>query len=453
MEEIKVRVNDYGNSRNLVMLYFDPVSGKRVTKSTGTTDPGEAERFAGEWEKQLRSGLYQAPSKTTWQQFRERYEKEHLATLAPGTQITAGVSLDTLERGLNPDRLIKLTTAVLSQFSAKLRQQGMKDTTLARTLRHIKAALRWAERVGLMPKAPKIDIPKRVKGQTMMRGRPITGEEFDRMIEAVSKVRPHDSAAWVRYLTGLWLSGLRLAESLKLSWEPDAPFSIDLTGRRPVFRIYGEAQKSGRDQLLPMTPDFVQWLEKTFPDKDNRQGRVFELLNLKNGQPLITRGVGEVVSEIGQTAGVVVNKADDKYATAHDLRRSFGTRWAPRVKPATLQLLMRHADIGTTMKYYVAQDAADVADELWAGFGPKDDNKGQIYNKPYNTCPVQGENEIETADDTSTEPDISQRDKEKMRERGFEPRPLSGLDPKCRKFTFVLHGAYRTFGWQPLIWQ
>ena len=37
-----------------------------------------------------------------------------------------------------------------------------------------------------------------------------------------------------------------------------------------------------------------------------------------------------------------------------------------RVKPATLQVLMRHRSIETTMKYYVDQDADDVADELWA---------------------------------------------------------------------------------------
>jgi hypothetical protein len=35
------------------------------------------------------------------------------------------------------------------------------------------------------------------------------------------------------------------------------------------------------------------------------------------------------------------------------------------VKPATLQLLMRHKSIETTLKYYVDQDADDVADELW----------------------------------------------------------------------------------------
>src|SRR3954471_772624 len=41
-------------------------------------------------------------------------------------------------------------------------------------------------------------------------------------------------------------------------------------------------------------------------------------------------------------------------------------RWASRLKPATLQLLMRHRSIETTMKYYVDQDADEVADELWA---------------------------------------------------------------------------------------
>ena len=178
MEEIAVKVKSVGPHRCLAMYYIDPVSGRRVVKTTGSNDNGEAERVAGDWEKQLRSGLYQAPSKTTWQQFRERYENEHLATLAPGTQVTAAVSLDLIEKRLNPDRLIKLTTATMSKFQATLRQEGMKDTTLARSMRHIKAALRWAEYIGMMPKAPKIDIAKRLKGQTMMRGRPITGKNL-----------------------------------------------------------------------------------------------------------------------------------------------------------------------------------------------------------------------------------------------------------------------------------
>jgi hypothetical protein len=61
----------------------------------------------------------------------------------------------------------------------------------------------------------------------------------------------------------------------------------------------------------------------------------------------------------------VVDAAAGKFASAHDFRRAFGTRWARKLKPATLQLLMRHATIQTTMKYYVEIDADDVAAELW----------------------------------------------------------------------------------------
>ncbi len=51
--------------------------------------------------------------------------------------------------------------------------------------------------------------------------------------------------------------------------------------------------------------------------------------------------------------------------------------------PAILKRLMRHASIDTTMSYYVALDSADVADELWAKFGP-------TYNRPYDNQPGTG---------------------------------------------------------------
>ena len=83
---------------------------------------------------------------------------------------------------------------------------------------------------------------------------------------------------------------------------------------------------------------------------------------------ITARRVGRAISEIGKRAKIVVNKAEGKFASAHDLRRSFGTRWAERLKPATLQLLMRHRSIETTMKYYVDLSSDDVADELWYAY-------------------------------------------------------------------------------------
>jgi integrase len=87
---------------------------------------------------------------------------------------------------------------------------------------------------------------------------------------------------------------------------------------------------------------------------------------IRTGQPIGANEVGRVVRRIAKGANVVVDKAIGKYATPHDFRRGFGTRWARKVKPATLQLLMRHKSLGTTMPYHVDIDADDVAAELWA---------------------------------------------------------------------------------------
>ncbi len=361
-DEIRVAVASYGGGRCLMMTYKDPTTGRKVAKSSGTTDRREAERAAAVWQDELNSGRYQAPSRLTWAEFRQRYETEKLTAMPESTQMAYRVAFDHLERMVNPDRLCKLTANVISRFLITLHGEGLADATVAKIARHVKAALRWGERQGMLAKAPLVEMPKRQKGAKLMKGRAIIGEEFDRMVAAVAKVRPGDAPAWERLLTGLWLSGLRLGEAVALSWDEEAPFYADLTGKHPRFRILGKAQKSGRDEVLPMTPDLAQFLQTT--PQAERSGPVFKLTNRTTGKPFTSTEVCRIVSIIGQKARVVVDKATDKFASAHDLRRSFGTRWAKRVMPAVLKRLMRHADISTTMGYYVDMDADEVASDL-----------------------------------------------------------------------------------------
>ena len=86
---------------------------------------------------------------------------------------------------------------------------------------------------------------------------------------------------------------------------------------------------------MPMAPEFTELLLTT-PAAD-RAGRVFKLVD-RFGKPRQFKDdwVSRVVSAIGEKAGVKVNtdqRGRIKYASAHDLRRSFGERWAPRVMP------------------------------------------------------------------------------------------------------------------------
>jgi integrase len=375
-EEIRVHVVDYGTGRNLMLRYRDPGTNKHVAKSAGTRNHKKAQQEAGKWQAELREGRYQKPSRMTWEAFRDYYRANALAALADSSAVTYEATLNVFERTCNPQKLSEVTTAKITAFATELRANGLREATVARHFRAMKVATRWARRQGLLSAVPKFAMPKRVKGAKVMRGRPITLEEFERMIEAVAAIVENAAAeSWKFYLRGLWASGLRLSESLVLRWD-DAPGAIvvDFTGRRPMLRIPCEAQKGNRDTLLPMTPEFATLLESV-PERD-RRGRVFKLL-AADGTPLSAtrRLAGPTVSAIGKKAGVVVDertkgdKTVRKFASAHDLRRAFGQRWAAKVMPTVLRELMRHEDIGTTMKFYVGQNAEATADALWNAVG------------------------------------------------------------------------------------
>lgn len=78
MENIKDHVITYPDRPNLMMRYRDPESGKQIARSTGT-NRRDAERAAAKWEAELREGRYNKPTKTTWEEFREQFDRNVLA--------------------------------------------------------------------------------------------------------------------------------------------------------------------------------------------------------------------------------------------------------------------------------------------------------------------------------------------------------------------------------------
>lgn len=382
-EEIKVSVNSWGPGRSLALSWIDPMTGKRKTQSAKTKDWNKAERVAYEKEKELEAGCV-SPSKITWDEAVKRYDEEYLITKVPKSRSTYMGSLRHVKRVLNLQHLAKLTTSTLSTFQAKLKAEGMKDSTLAHHLRHIKAAARWWARLGMLRSAPLFDMPD--KGEA--RPRPITGEEYERILAAVPVARPKDYDQWKRYITGLWLSGLRRSEALRLTWDQDGDFCVNVADE--VFTIRPEGQKSGKAETCPMAPDFTDWI-RTIPE-DERTGRVFHLIDTRTNQPLNADRVGKIVESISRKAGVKVGtrttKVDGKpveiptFAGCHSFRRGFGSRWARRVTSSVLKTMMRHSSIATTERYYIHLKASDVARELRQQFGCQNDTLHQSCNNP-----------------------------------------------------------------------
>ena len=101
-------------------------------------------------------------------------------------------------------KLSDVTTARVTAFVTKLRSEAGLKRRLPATCEVMRAAMRWANREGLLTVLPKFTMPKRVKGAKAMRGRAITLEEFERMIEATPKVVENAAAeSWKFYLRGL----------------------------------------------------------------------------------------------------------------------------------------------------------------------------------------------------------------------------------------------------------
>jgi integrase len=369
MNQVKVTVFRPKRGPFFKVKWVDPESGRQKQKSTKTIIRRDADRFASRLEKELQDGTYFEPTRTKWKDFRLRYETEAVPGLAVKSGNMIGTAFNAIERIINPNLLAEINTSNLSRLVASLRASNLSETTIRTYLVTIRSALVWGFERRLIPVVPTMPKIKRVKKSKMMKGRPITTEEFERMLDRVERVVGEDRApSWRFFLQGLWLSGLRLDEALELWWDRDDRLSLDLRGRFPMLKITAESEKGNQDRLLPITPDFAEFLD-AIPE-DERAGRVFQPKAARvYGDRLRMDTVSTIISDIGKAAGVVVHTCPRtgkvKFASAQDLRRSYGERWASKVMPQVLMQLMRHESIETTNRFYVGRNAESAAAAVW----------------------------------------------------------------------------------------
>ena len=353
--------------------WVDPETGKQRRRSTGQRRRRDAEVIREQVECEVNSGV--VDDYHEWQAF-SAYYSDH-ATLATTTLQEWKTVSRKLIKYLDPGDIRDLTTPALTKFARAVRQTGIAETTVDKYLRTISAALGWARQQKLLLAVPTMPYAKQARRKRKMKGRPITGEEFDRMLDAVIDVveKPQRVAEWQRVLKAIWWGGFRLSEIPDLYWDrPDKLMPWDITSRRPTMVIHGDLEKGGRDRpYYPLAPEFAQLLRET--PEQQRTGPIFRPEG-RLGETRDGGTIGRTIGRIGKQAGVVVGtkttkKSDapqNRFASAHDLRRSFGTRWAMRVKPLVLKELMRHVSIKTTEDYYVEFDSEELGDLIWSAY-------------------------------------------------------------------------------------
>lgn len=385
---------------NLYLRYIDPVDGKRREKNSGTTSMRAAQRAAGEWQAELNAGGASSPEFLRWEQFREDFRENYLKHYSDSYATNVDGSLNIVEELMSPDTLARITEKWLARFHSLAKKRDVSAYTVRKYFQHLQTALKWAKEQGLIKSVPV--FPKQTKqtqrGAKLMKGRPITGEEFERMLASVEKSlasspssapsaiakkqktapKKRQSRTWSpvrvkaaaeslrQLLQGLWLSGLRLGEALSLTWDQWADgIRVNVDEDQDVcLMIDGGNQKNRQALTYPVVDDFAEFLLAVPEDK--REGFVFNAMGV-NGK--VCRRVDTVstwIVDIGKEAKVKVDEKDgsEKFASAHDIRRAFGTRWAKIVPASLLQQLMRHSSIETTMSFYVNITAKDTMSEI-----------------------------------------------------------------------------------------
>ena len=388
----------FPTARPIQLRYWCPIRKQQVRESTGTYDAKEAEALRKQREAELITGSYEHGSRVTWEYFRDEYRSLVAGGMKSGGKIDQ--VLDVVGRIIKPflladvadaNVLIRIQSALLAGEGALPKKEpkpGDPPVEIKKRSPHtvksymatLMSALSWAGQMGwidAMPRRPRLKVAK----LDPMKGRPLTGEEFERMLAAVPKVVGEEVAeSWRFLLRGLWSSALRIEEALMLSWDdPNGIRPTWSTRGLPMLIVPADLQKNNTDSEIPLLP----WLEEVLLEIPvaERHGRVFKVQRRDQlGKPLSKAWVSRKLSEIGEGANVRVAEENPrtgkraKFASAHDLRRSCCQRLlAAGVDPLIVQRIMRHSSLTITLAFYSKsqsqKDAEHLRSKLGTGLG------------------------------------------------------------------------------------
>ena len=229
------------------------------------------------------------PDERTWEELAEHYRTQHKRRVRRKAKEDSDSRLDIARRifearrkkkGLPPGVTLRecMTLEALEYLQDQLLDgaESHYDRRSPNTVNSMLAAImafvrycydhEWIDRI---PPLRKLDVDE------VMRGRPITGEEFERMLEAVPKVVGEGPAEeWRFALKILWESGFRIADLLDFSWddiERIHPVWPRRQGQHPTL-VIPSTQKNGKNEEIPLLPGLKKLLD-TVPE-DRRVGFV-----------------------------------------------------------------------------------------------------------------------------------------------------------------------------------
>jgi integrase len=345
------------------MRWVDPITGRKREETTRCKSRRSALDVAAEKAAEV---LSTGPRDLWWDDFCELYESQKESRRTGRAKEPWITTKHWIKRFKPPRMLSEITSSWVSSWQDRLRNPGklekrkaLSENTVASYSARLRGALRWAKSQGYIDQVPAIAV----NVTEAPRSRAITGEEFERILAIVPKVRPADWKQWDRFLRGQWQCGFRISELIRLSWEESAPIHVESGGHFPYVVLAAGSNKKRKQRLRAVTPEFWEVCCET-PERC-RRGLVFPILR-SDGRQLSAKRICKIIGKFGRKAGVITNTETGKTATSHDTRRGFACQMDGRgLTLSELQRWMDHADIRTTLTYYRTVEAEQLAAKIW----------------------------------------------------------------------------------------
>ena len=287
-----------------VLKFYCPLRGQRIRRNCGTRDRREARRILRECRERLLNGKYaasdgaiteahevlQAPAvaeastdshgSLSWEDAASRY-KQHkksrvrkksysdlCSRLNVAERIFTGYCSDHgLPEGFSVTDVLTLPLLEYLQDRLLAGDECRYDTRSPNTVNSMMGAVmtfvRYCNRHGWIKSVPPVE---KLPVDDVMKGRPVTTEEFERMLDVTPEVVGDLSApSWQFALKVLWESGFRISDLMEFSWDDEHrihPVWPKRKGVHPTI-VIPPTQKNGRCQEIPMLPGLRELLEET----------------------------------------------------------------------------------------------------------------------------------------------------------------------------------------------
>jgi integrase len=238
------------------------------------------------------------------------------------------------------------------------REEGLENSTLDKVRRVMSLVYKHGQRYGLIPRAEESNPLRFVRCKTTSGYEAMILSPQQAFSILVTLAEPERTLTLLAAATGL-----RISECLGLQWQ-DVSFVESLIHVRRTWTCgeVGRPKSKASQASVPLHPLLAEFMQewKNATSYSQAEDWVFASFKLKGRQP---RVANMLVADHLRPAAVkvgVLTKGQDVRFGFHTLRHSLAS-FLVRTKtdPKTVQALLRHSDVKTTLQLYAHSISAD----------------------------------------------------------------------------------------------